>query len=101
MGNMFLSVSRPFYQSVSESIALPAYTAFAIRHFEQGGKKNCAGSGGIALPSILPKLRAVCSVWPARKGFYHAGTGRISGIQPLFRNLAEGEFLRYRVRFSY
>lgn len=42
MGNMFLSASRPFYQSVSmmylESIALPAYTAFAIRHFEQGGK---------------------------------------------------------------
>lgn len=42
MGNMFLSASRPFYQSVSmmylESIALPEYTAFAIRHFEQGGK---------------------------------------------------------------
>lgn len=42
MGNMFLSASRPFYQSVSmmylESIALPAYTAFAIRYFEQGGK---------------------------------------------------------------
>jgi len=43
MGNMFLSASRPFYQSVSmmylESIVLPEYTAFAIRHFEQGGKK--------------------------------------------------------------
>lgn len=43
MGNMFLSASRPFYQSVSmmylESIALPEYTAFAIRHFEQGDKK--------------------------------------------------------------
>lgn len=42
MGNMFLSASRPFYQSVSmmylESIALPEYTVFAIRHFEQGGK---------------------------------------------------------------
>ena len=42
MGNMFLSASRPFYQRVSmmylESIALPEYTAFAIRHFEQGGK---------------------------------------------------------------
>mgnify|MGYP000443808637 CR=1 FL=1 len=42
MGNMFLSVSRPFYQSVSmmylESIALPAYTAFVSRHFEQGAK---------------------------------------------------------------
>ena len=42
MGNMFLSASRPFYQSVAmmylESIALPEYTAFAIRHFEQGGK---------------------------------------------------------------
>ena len=36
MGNMFLSASRPFYQRVSmmylESIALPEYTAFAIRH---------------------------------------------------------------------
>ena len=42
MGNMFLSASRPFYQSVAmmylESIALPEYTAFTIRHFEQGGK---------------------------------------------------------------
>ena len=42
MGNMFLSASRPFYQRVSmmylESIALSEYTAFAIRHFEQGGK---------------------------------------------------------------
>lgn len=43
MGNMFLSASRPFYQSVSmmylESIALPEYSAFAIRHFGQGSKK--------------------------------------------------------------
>ena len=42
MGNMFLSASRPFYQSVSvmylESIALAEYKAFAIRHFGQGGK---------------------------------------------------------------
>ena len=41
-GEYVPEASRPFYQSVSimylESIALPAYTAFAIRHFEQGGK---------------------------------------------------------------
>lgn len=43
MGNMFLSASRPFYQSVSmmylESIALTDYTSFAVRHFK-GGKKE-------------------------------------------------------------
>lgn len=42
MGNMFLTASRPFYQSVSmmhlESIPLGEYVAFARRHFEQAGK---------------------------------------------------------------
>lgn len=42
MGNMFLTASRPFYQSVSmmhlESIPLEEYVAFARRHFEQAGK---------------------------------------------------------------
>ena len=43
MGNMFLSVSRPFYQSVSmmylESIDLAEYAAFARAHFEKGGRQ--------------------------------------------------------------
>lgn len=42
MGNMFLTASRPFYQSVSmmhlESIPLEEYATFARRHFEQAGK---------------------------------------------------------------
>lgn len=42
MGNMFLTASRPFYQSVSMmhlgSIPLEEYTAFACTHFERGGK---------------------------------------------------------------
>lgn len=42
MGNMFLTPSRPFYQSVSmmhlESIPLAKYTAFAQLHFAQAGK---------------------------------------------------------------
>lgn len=42
MGNMFLTASRPFYQSVSmmhlESIPLEEYVAFARSHFEQAGK---------------------------------------------------------------
>lgn len=42
MGNMFLTASRPFYQSVSmmhlESIPLEEYVVFARRHFEQAGK---------------------------------------------------------------
>lgn len=42
MGNMFLTASRPFYQSVSmmhlESIPLEEYAAFARGHFEQAGK---------------------------------------------------------------
>lgn len=42
MGNMFLTASRPFYQSVSmmhlEGIPLEEYVAFARRHFEQAGK---------------------------------------------------------------
>lgn len=42
MGNMFLTASRPFYQSVSmmhlESIPLEEYTIFACTHFEGGGK---------------------------------------------------------------
>lgn len=42
MGNMFLTASRPFYQSVSmmhlESIPLEEYVAFARRHFEHASK---------------------------------------------------------------
>lgn len=42
MGNMFLSASRPFYQSVSmmhlDSIPLEEYILFARAHFERGGK---------------------------------------------------------------
>lgn len=42
MGNMFLTASRPFYQSVSmmhlESIPLDEYIAFARMHFERCGK---------------------------------------------------------------
>lgn len=42
MGNMFLTASRPFYQSVSmmhlESIPLEEYTLFARSHFECNGK---------------------------------------------------------------
>lgn len=42
MGNMFLTASRPFYQSVSmmhlDSIPLEEYVAFACMHFERGGK---------------------------------------------------------------
>lgn len=42
MGNMFLTASRPFYQSVSmmhlESIPLEEYVVFARRHFEHAGK---------------------------------------------------------------
>ena len=43
ISNMFLSASRPFYQSVSmmylKSIPLLAYTEFALSHFEKAGKK--------------------------------------------------------------
>lgn len=43
MGNMFLTASRPFYQSVSmmhlESIPLVAYISFARQHFETAQKK--------------------------------------------------------------
>lgn len=43
MGNMFLTASRPFYQSVSmmhlESIPLEEYILFACSHFEKGRKK--------------------------------------------------------------
>jgi len=43
IGNMFLSASRPFYQSVSmlylKSIPLSKYAEFAMAHFEKGGKK--------------------------------------------------------------
>lgn len=43
MGNIFLTASRPFYQSVSmmhlESIPLEEYVTFACNHFERGGKK--------------------------------------------------------------
>ncbi len=46
MGNMFLSASRPFYQSVSmmhlESIAKEKYCDFAVEHFKQAGKKITA-----------------------------------------------------------
>ncbi|GAE82633.1 hypothetical protein JCM10512_853 [Bacteroides reticulotermitis JCM 10512] len=42
MGNMFLTPSRPFYQSVSmmhlESIPLEEYILFARSHFERNGK---------------------------------------------------------------
>lgn len=42
MGNMFLSPSRPFYQSVSmlylESIPLDKYITFAVQHFENADK---------------------------------------------------------------
>lgn len=42
MGNMFLTASRPFYQSVSmmhlESIPLEEYITFACMHFEWDGK---------------------------------------------------------------
>ena len=42
MGNMFLSASRPFYQSVSmmnlESIGLDKYIDFACDHFKAAGK---------------------------------------------------------------
>ena len=42
MGNMFLSPSRPFYQSVSmlylESILRDKYIEFAMGHFEKAGK---------------------------------------------------------------
>jgi AAA+ ATPase superfamily predicted ATPase len=47
MGNMFLSASRPFYQSTSmlylEAIALPKYTLFAQQHFQKGGKQIAPG----------------------------------------------------------
>lgn len=47
MGNMFLSASRPFYQSVSmmylESIDIDKYTAFVRYHFEKAGKKIADG----------------------------------------------------------
>ena len=43
MGNIFMTASRPFYQSVSmmhlDSIPLPEYVAFAQHHFENDGKK--------------------------------------------------------------
>lgn len=43
MGNIFMTASRPFYQSVSmmhlESIPLPEYVAFAQHHFENDGKQ--------------------------------------------------------------
>ena len=43
IGNIFLSASRPFYQSASmmylSSIPLPKYTTFAMTHFKQAGKK--------------------------------------------------------------
>lgn len=42
MGNMFLTASRPFYQSVSmmhlDSIPLDEYAGFACMHFERGGR---------------------------------------------------------------
>ena len=42
MGNMFLTASRPFYQSVSmmhlDSIPLDEYAGFACMHFKRGGK---------------------------------------------------------------
>jgi len=42
MGNMFLTASRPFYQSVSmihlDSIPLEEYVTFTCLHFERGGK---------------------------------------------------------------
>ena len=42
IGNMFLSASRPFYQSVSmlylKSIPVLKYSEFAISHFKQAGK---------------------------------------------------------------
>lgn len=42
MGNMFLTASRPFYQSVSmmhlESIPLPEYIKFARKHFKAADK---------------------------------------------------------------
>ena len=42
MGNIFLSASRPFYQSVSmmhlNSIELSQYIEFACRHFKKAGK---------------------------------------------------------------
>lgn len=46
MGNMFLTASRPFYQSASmmhlESIPLPEYVTFAQYHFENNKKKITA-----------------------------------------------------------
>lgn len=43
MGNIFMTASRPFYQSVSmmhlDSIPLPEYVAFAKHHFENDGKQ--------------------------------------------------------------
>lgn len=43
MSEMFSSPARPFYQSVSlmflKPVALPAYEAFAKRHFEKAGKQ--------------------------------------------------------------
>ena len=43
MGNMFLTPSRPFYQSVSmmhlESIPLEEYIRFACMHFKRAGKE--------------------------------------------------------------
>lgn len=46
MSNMFLSGSRPFYQSVSmmrlESIPLDEYTSFAQKHFKQADKEITA-----------------------------------------------------------
>ena len=43
VGNIFLSASRPFYQSSSmmylSSIPVAKYTEFAMFHFEQAGKK--------------------------------------------------------------
>jgi len=43
IGNMFLSASRPFYQSVSmmylQSIPVLKYAEFAVSHFEKAGKR--------------------------------------------------------------
>lgn len=57
MGNMFLTPSRPFYQSVSmmhlESIPLAKYTAFAQLHFAQAGKSTACWITGIVIAALI------------------------------------------------
>ncbi len=58
MGNMFLTPSRPFYQSVSmmhlESIPLEEYIRFASMHFKRAGKEM---ERKVLLPQFINSLK--------------------------------------------